>query len=150
MNQKCSQGSLRRNSNEESKWSVLALWWFLRGHQENRQDTRCRHFTTNNSCNSCSPSLPICVFMLFSLLFIYNAYFFPVPLLPIWKVKKKKKSWRCVSTVASVHIYYFLISPSLFYNYLSLVLRWKNRAEQSVRGRRDLERDWNSLRINDC
>lgn len=83
------------------------------------------------------------VFMLF--LIFSNAYFpstkrkyLIVVFFLLW--------FHCMYTVCSSPFHCF-VSHSLL---LHLWMRRKNRAEQSVGGQSDLERDWNSLRINDC
>lgn len=110
--------------------------------KQTRQYTRYRHFTTNNSCNSCSLSLPICVFMLFSLLFIYNAYIFPVPLMLIWKVKKKKRS---LSIVFLLWLHCTTICSSPLHSFISLSLSCIGTKEQ---GRAMCERtEWSGERL---
>lgn len=127
--QKCSQGrkGLSRKSNEESKGLVLALWWFLGGHQaviENRQYTWYRHFTTNNSCN-----LMAC-FLFQTILYIYAFSYLSSFLMHIFPVPKKKNLIVVFFTLVPLHVHRLFISLSLICISLSFITSLDEEKEQ--------------------
>lgn len=134
MSQKCSQESLRRNRNEESKWSVLALWWFLRGHQaviENRQDnTQDAGILQQTTAVKVVLLLFQSVYLCFSLFSSFIMHTFSQYHFCQFEKSRRKRSLSVVFLLW-LHCMYTIFSSPLHYFISLSLMHWDERTGQS-------------------